>query len=80
MRSVKNFSGLPPPNGVYKYPMLLEQSARTITNWKLCLNILRLGSTNSDRSKRPQLELNIEDDGTLDRYSVQDIDAGMEGA
>ena len=49
MRSAENFAGLPPPNGVYEWSPLLEKSGRTVTYWKLRLNLVRTQTHTSDR-------------------------------
>ena len=66
MRVAENFSGLPPPNGVYEWSPLLESTGQTVTYWKLRLHLLRSKSYTSDRLLHLQHNLKIEDRGYQD--------------
>ena len=64
MRSAENFSGLPPPNGIYEWSPLLEKTGRTVTYWKLRLNLVRSKAYTSDRLQGLLPFITMEDSGS----------------
>jgi len=72
IRATESFAGSPPPNGVYAWSPLLEQTGQVVTYWKLTLHLHRSKTYISDRLTRLQLALSIEDSGIQDLEYVEE--------
>lgn len=66
MRAAANFAGLSLLNGVYKWSSSLEKVGKTLTYWKLLLNLLRSRTYTSDRLEWLQLSISMDDSGLYD--------------
>lgn len=71
MRAAENFAGSPPPNGVYEWSPLLEQTVRAITYWKLRLQLFCSNTHTSDRLHRLVRKLSVDDSGLRDIQYVE---------